>query len=103
MFYLETFPFTILVIALIVVAIRKPLKADAIFFAICATAFVNLSIGPYELSYPMLLTLDPAAIIFVPSSVSADARTVIITILEVSLVDFSVYKCVDSLAMRPII
>jgi hypothetical protein len=93
MYYLETIPFTILVITLIEVAIRKPHKADAISIAICATAFVNLSIGPSVLSYSMLLILDPAAIIFAPISVSLDARPVIITIFKVSLVDSSVYKC----------
>jgi len=104
MYYLETIPFIILIITLIEVAIRKPSKADAITFAICEAAFVNSPIiGPSELSNSMLLILDPAAIIFVPISVSADARPVIQTILKVSLVDFSVYKCVDSLAMRQFI
>jgi hypothetical protein len=103
MYYLETIPFTILVITLIEGAIRIPLKADAISIVICVAAFVNLSIGPSELSYSMLLILDPAAIIFVPTSVSLDARPVIITILPVSLVDTSVFICVDSLAMRLII
>jgi len=103
MYYLETIPFIILLITLIEVAIRIPFKADAITFAICEAAFVNLSTGPSELSYSMLLILDPAAIIFVPTSESADARPVIQTILKVSLVDFSAYKCVDSVAMRQLI
>jgi hypothetical protein len=87
MYYLETIPFTILVITLIEVAIRKPIKADSISIAICVAAFVNPSIGPSELSYSMPLTLDPAAIIFVPISESLDARPVSIAILPVSLVD----------------
>jgi hypothetical protein len=103
MYYLETIPFIILVITLIEVAIRKPIKADAILIVICVAAFVNLSIGPSELSYSMHLILDPAAIIFVPISVSLDARSVSLTILPVSLVDSSACKCEDSLAMRPII
>jgi hypothetical protein len=103
MYYLETIPFTILVITLIEVAIRKPIKADAISIVICEAAFVNLSIDPYELSYSMLLILDPAAIIFVPISVSLDARPVSLTILIVSLVDSSVFICVDSLAIKGVI
>ena len=100
MYYLETIPLNILIITLKEGAIRIPTKADAIYLVICEAAFVNLSISPSVLSYSMLLTLDPAAIIFVPTSVSADARPVIQTILKVSLVDSSAYKCEDSLAMK---
>jgi hypothetical protein len=91
LYYLETIPFIILIITLIEVAIRKPIKSDAISYVICIAASVNLSIGPSVLSYSMLLTLVPAAIIFVPTSVSADARPLPPAILKVSLVDFSVY------------
>jgi hypothetical protein len=103
MYYLETIPFTILVITLIELAIRKPKKADAISNIICEAAFVNLSTRRSELSYSMLLILEPAAIIFVPISVSLDARPVSLTILIVSLVDSSFCICVDSLAMTLII
>jgi hypothetical protein len=87
MYYKETIPFTILVSALKEVAIRKPCKADAISIVICIAAFVNLSIGPSELSYSMHLILVPAAIIFAPISVSVDARAALQAILKVSLVD----------------
>jgi hypothetical protein len=103
MYYKETIPFTILVSALIEVSIRKPLKPDAISIAICIAAFVNTSTGASELSYSMLLILVPAAIIFAPIIVSVDARAALEAILKVSLVDFSVYKCCDSLAMTQII
>ena len=103
MYYKETIPFIILVSALKEVAIRKPLKADAIEIAICKAAFVNSPISPSVLSYSMFLILVPAAIIFVPTSESADARPVSQAILIVSLVDISVYKCCDSLAMTQII
>jgi hypothetical protein len=104
MYYNETIPFIILVSALKEVAIRKPLKADAISFVICIAAFVNSPIiCPSELSYSMPLTLVPAAIIFVPIIVSEDARPALQAILKVSLVDCSVYICCDSLAMKIII
>jgi hypothetical protein len=103
MYYLETIPFIILIIALIEVAIRIPIKAHAISIVICPAAFVNIPIGPSELSYSMLLILVPAAIIFVPTMVSVDARPFLQAILKVSLVDFSAYKCHDSLAMTLII
>jgi hypothetical protein len=101
MYYKETIPFIILVSALKEVAIRKPCKADAISIVICPAAFVNSPIiGPSVLSYSMLIILVPAAIIFVPISVSVDARPMSLPILKVSLVDFSVYICCDSLAMK---
>ena len=103
MYYLETIPFTILIITLIEGAIRIPKKAHAISIAICEAAFVNIPIGPSELSYSMLLILVAAAIIFVPTMVSVDARPFLQAILIVSLVDISAYKCHDSLAMMHII
>jgi hypothetical protein len=103
MYYLETIPFIILIITLIEVATRIPIKADAISIVICIAAFVNLPIGPSVLSYSMLLILVPAAIIFVPIRPSEDARPFPQAILIVSLVDISVYKCHDSLAMTQII
>jgi hypothetical protein len=104
MYYKETIPFIILVSALKEVAIRKPLKGDAIEIAICKAAFVNSPIiCPSALSYSMFLILVPAAIIFAPISVSVDARPAPQAILIVSLVDISVYKCCNSLAMKIII
>ena len=103
MYYKETIPFIILVSALKEVAIRIPIKPDAMFIVICPAAFVNISTGPSELSYSMPLILVPAAIIFAHISVSVDARPALQAILIVSLVDFSVYKCCDSLAMKIII
>ena len=87
MYYKETIPFTILVSALIEVAIRIPCKADAISIVICIAAFVNSPIGLSELSYSMPLILVEAAIIFIPISVSVDARAALQAILIVSLVD----------------
>jgi hypothetical protein len=103
MYYKDTIPFIILVSALIEVAIRIPLKPDAMSIVICPAAFVNTSIGPTFLSYSMHLILVPAAIIFAPIRPSEDARAALQAILIVSLVDFSVYKCCDSLAMKIII
>jgi hypothetical protein len=103
MYYKETIPFIILESALKEVAIRIPIKPDAISIVICPAAFVNLSTRPSELSYSMLLILVEAAIIFVAISESADARPALQAILIVSLVDISAYKCCDSLAMNPII
>jgi hypothetical protein len=101
--YLDAIAFTILIIALIEVAIRTPPKADAISFVICMAAFVNLSNGPSELSYSMHLTIDPTAIIFFPIRPSFDARPVSLINFPVSLVDSSVCRCVDSVAMLKII
>jgi hypothetical protein len=103
MYYVETIPFIILIITLIEVAIRIPIKADAIHIAICPAAFVDNPIGFSELSYSMLLILVPAALIYVPIRPSVDARPFLMAILKVSLVDIPVYKCCDSLAMRQII
>ena len=103
MYYKETIPFIILVSALKEVAIRKPIKPDAFSFVICKAAFVNSPISPSVLSYSMLLILVPAAIIFATIIVSVDARAALQAILIVSLVEISVYKCYDSLAMRAII
>jgi hypothetical protein len=100
MYYLETIPFIILIITLKEVAIRIPIKADAISIVICPAAFVNPPIGPSVLSYSMLLILVEAAIIFASTRPSLNARPFLISILIVSLVDISVYKCCDSLAMK---
>jgi hypothetical protein len=51
----------------------------------------------------MHIILVEAAIIFVPMRPSEDARPFLLSILIVSLVEISVYKCCDSLAMRQII
>jgi len=72
---------------LIEVATRIPKKADAISIVICPAAFVNIPIGPSELSYSMLLILVPAAIIFAPTRPIVYARPFLQAILKVSLVD----------------
>ena len=84
-------------------ATKIPIKADAISIVICPAAFVNIPTGMSVLSYSMHIILVPAAIIFAPTRPSVDARPFLQAILKVSLVDFSIYKCHDSLAMRHII
>jgi hypothetical protein len=90
---LETLPFISLIITLVEVAIRKPIKANAILFIICIAAFVNLAVGPSVLSYSLRFTPDPAAIIFPPVRPSVDALPVLQAILIISLVDIPIYKC----------
>jgi hypothetical protein len=100
MYHIKTLLFIILPLPLKEIAIRIPIKTDAIPFAICPAASVNDSIWLSLISYSKSLTFAPAAFISCPITPSVDARPVHLTILKVSLADISVCICLDSLAMK---